>query len=279
MTRLTLRHLTAADLPFADALRATAGWNQTLTDWRRFLELSPRGCLLAECEGRPVATATTIVYGQELGWIGMMLVHPDFRRRGIARVLMGHCIELLHSARVKSIKLDATPEGREVYLKIGFKDDYTLTRYRCENASPQNSSPSIRSATPDDFASIIALDQSATGVSRDKLLERLIAESSRTLIYQVGDQITGFGILRPGSIASYAGPIVATEASHARQLAAALAAGKTVCDLPDKNEAAAHWAKEHGFTPQRTLTRMYLGDNVSPVAPHSYFAIAAPDLG
>src|SRR3954470_6746665 len=107
MTRLTLRHLTAADLPFADALRATAGWNQTLTDWRRFLDLSPCGCLLAECDGRPVATATTIVYGQELGWIGMLLVHPDFRRRGIARVLMDHCIEILRSAGVRSIKLDA----------------------------------------------------------------------------------------------------------------------------------------------------------------------------
>jgi len=206
-------------------------------------------------------------------------VHPDFRRRGAARVLISHCIELLRSAGVKSIKLDATPEGREVYLKIGFKDDYTLTRYRCENASPQNSSPSIRSARPEDFASIVTLDQSATGALRDKLLQRLIAESSLTLVYQTGDQVTGFGILRPGFIASYAGPIVATEPSHAHHLAAALAAGNTICDLSDKNEAAARWAKEHSFLPQRTLTRMYLGDNISPIAPNSYFAIAAPDLG
>src|SRR4051812_32712413 len=103
MTRLTLRYLTSADLAFADALRAGAGWNQTVGDWQRFLDLSPDGCLLAECEGRPVATATTIRYGTELGWIGMMLVHPDFRRRGIARVLLKHCIEILRQAGVKSI--------------------------------------------------------------------------------------------------------------------------------------------------------------------------------
>src|SRR5438309_6999911 len=102
MTRLVLRHLTSADLAFADSLRAMAGWNQTRADWQRFLDLSPQGCLLAECEGYPVATATTIVYGQELGWIGMMLVHPDFRMRGIARVLMEHCIQILRAAAVRS---------------------------------------------------------------------------------------------------------------------------------------------------------------------------------
>src|SRR4051794_28415202 len=95
MTHLSLRLMTAEDIPFADSLRAMAGWNQTPADWKRFLELSPGGCLIAEVDGRPVASATTTPYGKDLGWIGMMLVHPDFRRRGIARVLLTHCIELL----------------------------------------------------------------------------------------------------------------------------------------------------------------------------------------
>jgi GNAT superfamily N-acetyltransferase len=280
MTRLTLRNLTSADLEFADSLRAVAGWNQTQEDWRRFLDLSPNSCLLAECEGRPVATATTIVYGKELGWIGMMLVHPDFRRRGIARVLMDHCIEILRSAGVRSIKLDATPEGREVYLKFGFQDEYRLTRYKAASALAEESSTNIRAAKAEDLASIVALDQSATGTLRERLLERLIAESSQALVYQSEERITGFGILRPGTIASYLGPIVATEVSHAHQLASALAAsGEVICDLPDRNEAAAPWAKNRGLVPQRTLTRMYLGENISASAPESYFAIAGPELG
>src|SRR3954469_22141695 len=167
MTRLTLRYLTGADISFADSLRASAGWNQTPGDWQRFIELSPRGCLLAECEGRPVATATTINYGRELGWIGMMLVHPDFRRRGIARVLMQHSIEILQSAGVKSIKLDATPAGREVYLRIGFKDEFTLTRYQHETAVAQKSGAAIRPATQQDVGKIAELDQAATGASRE----------------------------------------------------------------------------------------------------------------
>jgi GNAT superfamily N-acetyltransferase len=278
MTRLTLRYLTESDLPFADSLRAAAGWNQTITDWQRFLALSPRGCLLAECDGRPVATAVTVAYGTELGWIGMMLVQTDFRRRGIARVLMDHSIEVLRSAGVKSIKLDATPAGREVYLRIGFKDEYRLTRYEGDGALlPQD--PNLREALAEDLPNILALDQAATGAPRDKLLARLLTEASRAIVYERNNEITGFGFARAGSLASYVGPIVATDPAHGQQIASALANGKIFCDLPDCHSAATAWAKSQNLTPQRTLTRMYLGENVQPAAPETYFAIAAPDLG
>jgi GNAT superfamily N-acetyltransferase len=278
MTRLALRYLTAADIPFADSLRAIAGWNQTAADWQRFIDLSPRGCLLAECDGRPVATATTVAYGNDLGWIGMMLVHPDFRRRGIARVLMQHCIEILQSARVKAIKLDATPAGREVYLRMGFKDEYTLTRYQHDAATKRNSE-GVREATKEDLAQILELDRAATGAPREYLITRLFADATETLVYTSQGRATAYGMLRAGSLASYLGPIVAPNPQHGQQLASALALGKIFCDLPDRNQAAIAWAKSENFTPQRTLTRMYLGENVSPTSPESYFAIAAPDLG
>src|SRR4030095_8944740 len=56
---IRLRRLTESDLLFADVLRAQAGWNQTLTDWRRFLRMNPGGCFLAEWGGAPPGTART----------------------------------------------------------------------------------------------------------------------------------------------------------------------------------------------------------------------------
>jgi GNAT superfamily N-acetyltransferase len=278
MTRLKIRYLTSADIPFADSLRAAAGWNQIPADWQRAIDLSPRGCLLAECEGRLVATATIIAYGHDLGWIGMMLVHPDFRRRGIARVLMQHSIEILQSARVKSIKLDATPAGREVYLHMGFKDEYTITRYQNDAASTQKVD-TIRAATKHDLRRIIELDQAASGVVRENVLTRLFVDCAQTVVCEANGQVTGFGMLRPGSLASYLGPIVTTNPTVGQQIASALASGKILCDLPDQNSSATAWAKSQNLTPQRTLTRMHLGENITPAAPQSYFAIAAPDLG
>src|SRR6185436_14043087 len=112
---LRLRLLTRDDLPFADSVRALAGWNQTIADWERFLTAEPDGCFLAEWNGVPAGTATTMVYGLALAWIGMVLVHPDHRRRGIGRALLVRCIEHLRGRGVRGIKLDATPAGKEVY--------------------------------------------------------------------------------------------------------------------------------------------------------------------
>src|SRR5437899_5195592 len=105
---LTLRLLTRADLPFADSVRALAGWNQTAADWERILATEPEGCFLAEWNGVPAGTATTTVYGPALAWIGMVLVHPEFRRRGIGRALLEHCIAHLCKRGVRCLQPDAT---------------------------------------------------------------------------------------------------------------------------------------------------------------------------
>ena len=43
--------------------------------------------------------------------------------------------------------------------------------------------------------------------------------------------------------------------------------------------AAAVWARQHGFTQQRVLTRMYLGQNAAPSDPRQQFALAGPEVG
>ena len=65
-------------------LKEAAGWNQTEADWRRLIKLEPNGCFAAIENDRLVGTTTTTTYGDELAWIGMVLVDPQHRRRGIA---------------------------------------------------------------------------------------------------------------------------------------------------------------------------------------------------
>ena len=97
---ISLRVMRQTDLPFADAVRALAGWNQTLDDWRRFLAIEPDGCYLAERNGQSAGTATTIVYGPTVAWIGMVLVHPDYRRKGVGTALLEQCLTYLRTSGV-----------------------------------------------------------------------------------------------------------------------------------------------------------------------------------
>lgn len=154
---LNIRPLEKDDLTFADEIRASAGWNQMAPDWRRFLSHEPEGCFLGEWDGTPAGVVTTIRYGNELAWIGMMLVHPDYRRRGVASALMDGAIDYLRSKNAACIKLDATPEGAQVYEQLSFRPELEL--FRCEGDLKSNGD----SVETDDLALPFDFDCKAFG--------------------------------------------------------------------------------------------------------------------
>ena len=285
-SQLHFRTLVHEDLPFADSLRALAGWNQTLGDWERFLVTEPTGCFLAEWNGTPAGTATTTVYGLELAWIGMVLVHPEFRRRGIGQALLRHCIEFLRKRGVRCIKLDATPLGRTVYEGLGFRDEWTLKRWARPAGLPPGTQwdARLRPWRAGDEQFLGPLDASAFGISRHGLLSALASQSSSAAVLEAeAGRPAGFGMLRPGSRASYLGPVVATSADGGirmiESLVASIESRAVFWDVPDENTAAVAWAEQHGFAVQRPLTRMFLGENVAPGDPRQQFALAGPEVG
>lgn len=283
---IRMRVMLESDLPFADSLRSLAGWNQTLDDWSRFLAMQPEGCFLAEWDGAQAGTATTVVYGSDLAWIGMVLVHPNFRRRGVGRALLLRCIEHLQGLKIKCIKLDATPEGRTVYEKLGFKEEWSLRRWEADVATVVCASTdcSIRAWEWADAARLDSRDAQAFGTPRRGLISALARQSHCVLTCErAGDGETGYGFLRKGSRASYLGPVVAANCRDGIALIEALLAqageSRVFWDIPDLNLAAVDCATRHGFAVQRSLTRMRLGENCCTGNPLQQFAIAGPELG
>ncbi|HEX3989279.1 MAG TPA: GNAT family N-acetyltransferase [Verrucomicrobiae bacterium] len=283
---LRVRVMQEGDLPFADSLRAVAGWNQTLDDWRRFLAMQPKGCFLAELDGAQAGTATTVVYGSGLAWVGMLLVHPDFRRRGVGRALLLRCIEHLQDLKVKCIKLDATPEGRLVYEKLGFKEGWSLRRWEASLSAgvSESGNCSLRAWDEADLSQLNSLDAQAFGTSRSGLISALARQSRCALTCErAGEGAIGYGFLREGSRASYLGPVIATLPRDGISIVEAILARaggtRVFWDIPDLNAAAVDWAASHDFTVQRSLTRMWLGENCCAGNPRQQFAIAGPEMG
>src|SRR6267154_1258626 len=131
---MEMRTMTKADIPGGMRLKELAGWNQTSADWMRFLEGDVEGSFVVELDGVIRGTAATIVYGGRFAWVGMVLVDPEYRGRGIGTRLLERCIEHLDSLRVPCIKLDATPQGKPVYDKLGFAPEYELERWTLKRA-------------------------------------------------------------------------------------------------------------------------------------------------
>ena len=109
---IEIRLMQNSDIVAGMELCHLAQWNRLDFDWKRLLDLQPDGCFVAKENGSICGTASAVHYGAELGWIGMVLVHPLFCNRGIETQLMQKCISFLFSKQVECIKLDATDQNR-----------------------------------------------------------------------------------------------------------------------------------------------------------------------
>lgn len=282
---VVVRRLRRDDIAFADALRATAGWNQSEHDWAGYLEFEPDGCFLAEVNGRPAGTATTIAYAERFGWIGMVLVHPDQRRLGVGSRLLREAIGSLQRRGVRCIKLDATPMGKKVYVPLGFVEEYELTRY--EGTAP------VRAWTPNDeiaplasadFVAVVRLDALGFGAERERVLRSLSARHPElSFVARRMGEVVGFLLAREGANAVQVGPWVARDAAVADQLLLACfertPGRRMFIDVVGPNSAANEIVRRHGFTVQRTLTRMFLGENAHPGETSLVYGISSPEKG
>jgi GNAT superfamily N-acetyltransferase len=266
------RPLTEADLPRAAALSFLIGWNQIADDWALFLR---QGEGRAIDDGAPAlgATAAVIRYGADLAWISMVLVRPDLRRRGHATMLMRWAIDVLDGTRC--VALDATPAGREVYRRLGFRDLWGFARWALPDTLPQGSG--VRPMTEDDWPAVLGQDADAFGAPREALLRDFAARAPAF----VAEDGSGFALARDGARGPQVGPVVARDDATAMALIAAMRAalpGACVLDLPDARPGLAAWLADHGGTLQRPFTRMALGAD-TPGDAALLAAVAGPEFG
>jgi GNAT superfamily N-acetyltransferase len=245
-----VRLLSAADIPSLCELSAAAGWNQMPADWERMITLEPLGCFGIEEDSRIVATTTLLTYDRDLAWVGMVLTHADYQRRGYARQLVTAALELACAREIRSVKLDATDQGRPLYASLGFEDEQPIERW-LRNPASLKPVPANPGAIPFD------LDKRASGADRSAFLKTLGPALTAT---------EAFLQHRAGARANYLGPCIATSPDDASLLIRAAISSNPnepwLWDLFPAHEHAPIIAGELGFTPVRKLTRMYRGDNV-----------------
>jgi GNAT superfamily N-acetyltransferase len=270
----TIRVLREDDLPSVDELVHQAGWNQLQGDWLRVLQYEPLGCFAAFLQDRLIGTVTTTAYGKDLGWIGMMLVHTDFRRRGIAKALMHQAMAYLDGKNVECIKLDATPVGQFVYEQLGFVPEWKFQRWERSADQPSQPVPCNRIESQDNRLDL--LDRIAFGADRSVLLKQL---EKISFAIQLED---GYGMIRSGRRAAYLGPVTAATSESAEHIIRALVAsnsGRLFWDIPGGDVFTQRLAQQLGFSPVRDLTRMKRGEMPEEPKISMQFAIASPETG
>ena len=276
--------MTAADIEAGLALCRAAGWNQLARDWELFLKLSPDGCRVAMHDShKVVGTVTTLRYQDRFSWVGMVLVNPEHQRQGIGTGLLHEALDILKEE--ETVKLDATPAGREVYLKLNFVDEYQISRMHAVNISVEALPNTVaRPLQLQDFAHIAKLDYKIFGADRNQVLEWNYQGAPHfAFAVAENDVITGFCLGRRGHNFNHIGPILAQDVNGATQLASAALKNchdkPTVIDVLHHSPSWVAFIKSLGFTELRPLTRMYRGANAHPGIPEKQFAILGPEFG
>ena len=273
-------------------LSTLIGWNQTADDWR-FVLARGDGVGLLDDDETLVATAMALPYGR-FAWICLVLVAPDWRRQGIATRLMAEVVRRQEAAgRVPG--LDATPDGRKVYRRIGFRDVYRLGRYRAETvAAPPPEAPAVlpgmlpdelivRPLAAADLARVAAMDRRLFGADRLELLFHLRRRQPGAAFcaWREGRPV-GYVLARNGREAAQVGPLAASDDAAAQALAVAVfgaVTGPVYIDAADVRSGFVEWLQAGGFVLQRPFIRMMRGRDSGFDDPGLLYAIAGPELG
>ncbi len=285
---MQLRIMTESDIAAGMRLKELAGWNQTEADWKRFLRASRDGCFVMEVDGAVRGTAATIIYSGRFAWIGMVLVDPEYRGRGIGTKLLEKCVEHLDAIRVPCIKLDATPLGKPIYEKLGFTIEYELERWilkrpperlrNAEQLGPEEEMP------PPLLEFLMKADREVFGADRSELLRSMHREEARFTdgLWNAGG-MEGYALGRHGSFADHLGPWVAKDRESAARLLDRFleqsVRESVIADCAQANPFARKLLQARGFAFARPLTRMFRGKNQHPGRTDLVCAIVGPEFG
>lgn len=266
-----------ADVEEALALSVAIGWNQVAADWAMMLEAG-QGFGFRAPDGRLVATAIILPFGDRFGWISMVVVAEDWRRRGLASDLMRTCIAALEE-RGLTPALHATPDGQTVYSRLGFLPGPMVWRWQSDEDG-RVPAPQVTAFRPKDVDAIAAYDREAFGGDRQAILRGLCRRSGR--LGRIAPDGRGYLLAREGRRATQLGPLCADDRRWAlRAIADALdaAEGPVFIDVPEYQEEVAALLRARGLRVQRPLLRMVKGNLDGIGNPARLFAVAGPELG
>jgi len=251
-TALRIETLTPEDL---DELRnlQPEHWGDIIPANQFYIESDFCYAVKAVLDQKIVGCGTAIVHNNVV-WIANIIVHADYRNRGIGHAITSHVLDYSKNLS-PSIILIATKLGRPVYVKLGFNDDeeYVFFKKRkIDLAVP----PEIIPYEERFKEAIMQLDYDTTGEKRpDLLLPRL----HEAYVYVEDGDFKGFSIPSLGE-----GLTLATSEKAGLALMICNLQEEKRAAIPVNNKPAIDFLRQNGFEtdPDLYAIKMYLGKRI-----------------
>jgi GNAT superfamily N-acetyltransferase len=254
------RKFVRADVAAAHKLSLDVGWPHRLEDWRFVARLGAGHVALDG--GAVVGTILTWKHDRRNASLGMVIVDPGYQGRGIGKRLMRLA---LRDVAGRAVMLNATPAGQPLYAKLGFKAIDAVEQHQGMAARVPvvalARGERLRPVGASDVPKLLALATSAAGLSRARVLPRLL-EVGEGIVLARGEEVIGFAIFRRFGRGYAIGPVVAPDAARAQALVghwAAMHPGKFLrIDIP-ASTGLGPWLDGIGLAKVDTVVTMVKG--------------------
>ncbi|KMW60835.1 GCN5-related N-acetyltransferase [Candidatus Rhodobacter oscarellae] len=274
---LNYRNATLTELQTVLDWAAEEGWNPGLDDAGAFFAADPGGFFLATDGGAPVAAISVVNHNPGFAFLGLYMVRPSHRGRGIGFALWQHA--LAHAGE-RTVGLDGVPAQQQNYAASGFVMAGGTTRF--SGHVPATESAAIGLAGSPDLPELIQQEATASGQQKPRYLTEWFTETThrKTLVLRRNAEIQGFCTTRRCREGAKIGPLWCNTAQDAETLiqhAASLWPGDVVIDVPAASRDLVALCKAFGMSAGFETARMYRGH--PPRGASACFAVASLELG
>lgn len=268
------------------------GWSPGPMDGPCFHSADQDGFFGAFIGEKLVGGISAVRYGSRFGFIGLLIVHPDFRGKDIGLKLAKAAIEHLGD---RVMGEDGVLDQEKNYHKIfGFESAHKQARYLGKASSLQ----SFQSHGLDPTGEMVALTRIPGSVlngfdslyfpgPRATFLRNWIhAKGHKGVAYLQGHPVKslmGYGVIRPSAMGHKIGPLFAKNPTIAQALLVQLTSDlkpedPVIWDIPEPNRPAVRIAHEAGMETVFETVRMYKNGQVS-IKPETVYGITSFELG
>ena len=262
---LDLKKLNKSGLKTLMQWASNEGWNPGKHDVEVFWNTDPEGFFGFYLDDILIAGGAIISYQNEFGFMGLFIVHHDFRNKGIGKKLWylrrDRLIDRLHSNA--TIGMDGVLDMQSFYSKGGFKIAFRDERYEF-NSIKIAYSVNVSEINNADFDNIIEYDTFYFGFQRAIFLKNwLQMPESKAIKYTENNKILGYAVIRKAETGYKIGPLFANNSVIAEELFKSCLNmdpnNPIFLDIPTTNQNAIDLVKKYHGKYIFECARMYYG--------------------
>ncbi|WP_207426385.1 GNAT family N-acetyltransferase [Pedobacter sp. SYSU D00535] len=251
---MQVEEITTADIGLLPELQPD-GWPDITPHFRFYVSQSFCNPLKFSIFGKIVGTGA-IIFHRNSAWLGHILVHKDYRNRGIGALITETLVDRVRQSGREKISLIAAPMGEPIYRKLGFERELEYYFFRNVDFIARSvAEPRIQEYSAAYFDQLLSLDREATGEDRSVLLREFLEEAK---------VFVDHGVLRGFYLPALSeGLVVAKDTEAGLKLMELRLCNVQVAVMPDTNIAAADFLLKNDFKLVQQGWRMRLGKQLS----------------